>query len=1274
MTSLIAAVCWAAAALHAQPAPLFHVGFEGSPEAAATLPDITSITPFASRTGPYIPGPAGQARVLGGKNTCTYHVNAGFYPPRGTCSLWVAPHDWQPSDTANFVFFASFTHLDIQREYIRVILYKYFDADELLLLVQDSTAEAAGRIQLPIGEWRRGEWHHLAFTWNEERYRLFVDGSPVGECPAVKLPDAGRWEIALGTPYAGWAYIGNERTAIDEFTVQAEVLTEDEIRHGYAALASTLPAPPEPTPEQAPIPGNLALSSHGALVLASSFADYEAHYPDNLLDGDGATVWRPFDGVPPHWLEIRWPVPVRVSEVIARRSSAESLRALALLAWDQGAWTSVSQLKLEDQPGGNETRACFDEVLTPRLRVEFPEGLARGLDLTALAARGATSADALAAIARGEPRSTPDGGNERVQLASVSTDPPRPRPEQSITANIRLRPTQPLSDDYVFVLELSDEVQFPQWDNLTVARAALEPDPPSSQWPAGETIELAFTLTLPEYAPDGPIPLRLRGYGIREGGALDVLDAAGERLSQIAEIVLNRATEPAAPPQALAADFATGAGAFTSGAEPQPIAWSLTAPSFDRYHHYSATGVRLYHLKDHPLKYNDEPGTIGRACAHLDARIRAALRVDPAARFIVDVDLRPSTQWLKRHPEERLVTASGNIGPVSFSSSTYNEGADRHLRAIIRHLSDGPYADHVIGYLPMSFGQPDSAMGGTEENLFQTDRSKLTVGDYNPQAINEFRRWLRDRYNGSVEDLRAAWQDPEITFDTAMPVPAELTAEGADGGVFRDPLGSAMTFDYAEWLSGVMGRFYSRTMRIVKEETNGRGLAGAYYGYNVAHLRSYNSPGSWLQNNNFDLVDRLGNPDWDFFAAPMPYSSRRAGTSYYTSFTHDSLRLHGKLLMGEMDHRTFVAEPTTYGRLRSDRETEGVLKRDTTGMMIDGHGYWFADWSKAQGREGVGWFTEPGILDTIRETREVHRAAFTRPKQSVSEIAVFTSGRTMAYHDVYRASPIYHNLILLTLWDAMGKIGAPYDTYSLRDLGAQSVQEQYKLHVFLNAFFLTPEDRRHIEQLKRDGKTLLFFYAPGYVSRETGNSVGGITEVTGMAVQRRADKELMEYQVADTDHPILQGIGPSHACGIQPFNYELSRELHPPEFGPVFRIRDPDADVLARYPDGDAALAIEEHQGWRSVYCAVPRMTTALLRGIARHAGVSIYCDEDVVLKADNRFLMLHNGPEADRELRVVLPNARDVRDAYTGELVARGASDLSVPMRRMETVLYALE
>ena len=1387
----------------------------------------TAMDPFA---GPYVQGAVGQARRLGGKNTCTYYIEEGFPPAQGTCMMWASPHDWKPAGNDHFVFFTVFEYPAAENGYIRLILYKIHNETDLTLLIQDTiNAKRTSVIKAPIEFWRKREWHHIVFTWDAEKYHLYVDGQPAGEAAAVPLPTEGRWEIRVGTPYAGWAYVGNETNSIDEFTILDRALTPGEIKQMHDEIAPTLPPPPPETAGDGDERENLALRRNGAFVLASSFADYSTNYPDNLIDGDPETVWAPFEHELPQWLEVRWPQPMRCTEVTLRLAEAGSASAMSVFAWETAAgdWRPVAP-EAAVAGAGDALTARIPETLTTRLRVSIEQADVARLSVSELEVHGPPQpiiarikpywqasyiwypeedevykpnqpryfrhlfdvadpalvqsavlqlrsndmyrawlngvevasgskniqpvdvekhlvagrnvlavvgelhsnpgrwgwGEMLYELAIGHPDQMqyvasgpntltsaeaaegwlgpgftaegwrqaavfvrpPDGvwGEiayfskpvaEEVALRGFSIEPEAPVPGTAATVTVELELERPLRDDYAFVLDMGMPTVSPDWNNFDLTSAVLVPAEPTSGWDPAGPHALDFTLELPPWTPDGPTPLRLSAYGMNSGGQLRFTDANRESPDRIGEMVVRRPGMDVEAPAIPRMDASMGAIGLKRGTEMlPPVFWALRANSWDRYQVYGDAGVHIYHVQTHPEKLDDTPETMARVQRYIDERIATVLRVDPHAQFIVMVELRPSAAWLEANAGERLVTAQGTYGPVSYCSAAYFDSVDRFLGGLVGFLRQQPYYGRIVGYLPMSCGSPDSTMGGTEGNLFQKDRSRLTVGDFNPQAIAAFRQWLREKYENAPERLQAAWADPRVTFDTATPEISQLVAEGADGGVFRDPKDSGMTLDYFDFLSGVMGRFYSHVMATMRGLVGDGILLGTYYGYTLGHLRGYNNPGSMFNGNNFDLHRCLQDPNWDFIAGPMPYESRRAGQPFRSYQPTGSVLLHNKLVINEDDHRTFVASPTTYGRLRSPRETEAVLKRDIGGSIIDGTGHWFADWSGPRGRDSVGFFTDPSILKTVRETTNAAALALREPKGLSAEVALIIHGGSMACNDAYRASPLYHNLLTRTVWAEMTRMGVPYDTYLLEDLADERVRDGYKLYVLLNPFLLTDEHAQLIEGLKRDGKTLLFFYAPGYADRESGLGDEHITALTGFPVSHTPPGEIMRYSVTDTESPITAGIKPGTECALEAFGYELSRELHPPAFGPVFRIEGESIQALAAYPDGGTVLAARDMGEWKSVYCTVPYMSSAMLRGVCRYAGVHIYCNEDIILKADNRCLTVHNGYDGERDITINLPAETGAIDWCSGEQVAAGTRALKLHLGEGDTRILGLE
>ncbi len=102
--------------------------------------------------------------------------------------------------------------------------------------------------------------------------------------------------------------------------------------------------------------------------------------------------------------------------------------------------------------------------------------------------------------------------------------------------------------------------------------------------------------------------------------------------------------------------------------------------------------------------------------------------------------------------------------------------------------------------------------------------------------------------------------------------------------------------------------------------------------------------------------------------------------------------------------------------------------------------------------------------------------------QRISEIAIFTD----------RNSEFFINLDSgIDQVNQRGQIrefsflGAPYDSFAFSNLEKACNKKKYKLIFFLNSFKISEERLVYINQkLKRDGRTLVFLYAPGYIGAD----------------------------------------------------------------------------------------------------------------------------------------------------------------------------------------------
>lgn len=121
----------------------------------------------------------------------------------------------------------------------------------------------------------------------------------------------------------------------------------------------------------------------------------------------------------------------------------------------------------------------------------------------------------------------------------------------------------------------------------------------------------------------------------------------------------------------------------------------------------------------------------------------------------------PPIWFVRNFPDHMQWNSSGGMAFMpSFSSQKFIEYADQVLTAIVNRYKNHPA---LLGWA-LSFGW-------TNEDNYPGGRYYCSWGlyDYSPVAIESFRQWLRQKYNGSVEALRSSWRNETVTFENAMP-------------------------------------------------------------------------------------------------------------------------------------------------------------------------------------------------------------------------------------------------------------------------------------------------------------------------------------------------------------------------------------------------------------------------------------------------------------------------------------------------------------------------
>ena len=237
-SALFFSLCFCAALSAAE--PVFYCNFDKT-----AVPQIAAgdKTPHPVVEPAYDRGIRGDALVVGldaphGKRGIRYAREKNLNWDRGTISFWVKPLDWKGSDTG---FFAMFFSAVEGRNFFQI--YKYITGENLYFLRGELGFWLFA--QSRPGEWKCGEWHHVACTWDSVQMQMYVDGHLTTErrifFPQKDLASKRDFLVGEGPGSTGYNLKTGRKSLIDEFKIYDVVLTPEEIRKIYLSDASGVP-------------------------------------------------------------------------------------------------------------------------------------------------------------------------------------------------------------------------------------------------------------------------------------------------------------------------------------------------------------------------------------------------------------------------------------------------------------------------------------------------------------------------------------------------------------------------------------------------------------------------------------------------------------------------------------------------------------------------------------------------------------------------------------------------------------------------------------------------------------------------------------------------------------------------------------------------------------------------------------------------------------------------------------------------------------------------
>lgn len=767
---------------------------------------------------------------------------------------------------------------------------------------------------------------------------------------------------------------------------------------------------------------------------------------------------------------------------------------------------------------------------------------------------------------------------------------------------------------------------------------------------------------------------------------------------------------------------AQGGRLTVDGVPTAPIIYTSSLQTPDRYQEYLKSGIKIFRIVPGgaacvvPAE-GDEELTYSRLLKSISTQVEAIHAMDRDARFLLYLDLDMPNAWKFEHPEE-LITLGNNQRLIPLDAANQSTGYMNEtpnspavlrkireaLTTFIRRLEQQPYSRSILGF-SFAHGRAGENYWGVDTNMsldddgkwIIPDRSKYVFGDFGVAARRNLRDWLKEKYK-TKDALAKSWKVDNMDFEDVVSSYKWPTREfvenlmwrkkGKDQFMFRDQIAEgSLYYDFVRHQNEARTQLFVEACKTVKEITGGRLLAGGYIGYVVPMLT--NSPPAIAQESGHAALRMvLDCPYIDYIFSPHYYHMRRAGDPVMPLSVAESLRLHGKLYLNEYDARSYLSpiSPKTF----SQKETLEVFQKEFGNAVTRDQGWWWYEFPFALvGKDAPAWFADPLMIRDASVMKRVYDKYLSLPYPGVSaEVAVFLNVEEAYHADCYSPANTVHSDICNFLIPRLSMLGAPFDLYTQSDLPLmirKGWHKNYKLILFLNAFHLSKEERALInDNLKKDGRTLLFFFAPGFQGNElpdTELSLSGIEEVTGMKGVHKLDELHLPGLTLDSQQPLTKDIKDRDFDAIAWWGYEQIDNYHN-EIAPIFYLTPGEAngwDSLAsirldkKTDTSKTALALLKQTDHTIAYSVVPDLPASVLCSLASAAGVHVYSRPGVFTWANPYLLCVHAG----REAKQVALKARDKVtwvEPFEKKVYGKNAQTITVDLAEGETKFFCLE
>ncbi len=680
------------------------------------------------------------------------------------------------------------------------------------------------------------------------------------------------------------------------------------------------------------------------------------------------------------------------------------------------------------------------------------------------------------------------------------------------------------------------------------------------------------------------------------------------------------------------------------------------------------------------------PPDVSADAMTLQRQAEHVLRQRADALFLVRFGIDTPSAWNLAHPDELQFNSDGKrYEQPSLASDAYIAGLPAYLAAVVDFCERHPWGNRVVGYMAFCLCEGNTAL--SLDGAFY-DRS--------PAMRRAWQAWLTQRY-GTNEALAAAWNQPGVTLAAAeVPHDAELRAKALRLPQWPNPADMTAERDYAllqkqlyhRWMTTVIDGLEDATrtrpvpicLDAMKQHLLGWQIQEAFAGQ-TDMAQGPKAFSFFLSTGSVGVGPLLDRSGFSGLITPADYQARGMGFAFEGEGLSDSLAIRNKLQYVENDARTYLSGEgpgpvCPLGAFMTDREVRAGLLRNSAAVLSRGLQHYWMD-------VAAGWFNSDAIQESIRADKRLLEAGLARPRRETQHaIALVYDDESPLCENFTRG---YQNLALIRQrLDALGLCGIPYRMFLLSDLRLDSFP-RYRCYLFPNLFKADDETLALLRaKVFRDGSLAVFGPATGITDGAT-VSAAGAERVLGLPMRLHPAGSARRIRLRDRTLAPLQArgmpaiYGDSYAYGpiLVPDSARLDgagvQVLGDAVF--TFYVNGPGL-VLKEFGRGAAGNGNPGARGagdYAVVFSGAVPLPAPLLRALARYAGCNVWCEQDIVISADDTMVALHATEPGPFDIRLPRRYAVIV-DALTGTRCAADADRITVAMEPPETKVFFLD